>query len=565
MTASGARTITDADGTFALQVSGARTVAISCPYCRTASARVVQGTVVAIVRRYDALLSAPPSIHDVAALPYAHAESDASLQPFTVLNDSSAILPGPRVSTYGASQFGGLLLDDGIPQYDIAAGASAWRVFPAFDQKRVDVRDQRDAFLYGDMAGGGTFSVDTRAQSGASALALGGDERALNVSRMVGPDAFGAAASSTAFENRLRADATASFPIGEDSVNVTALVAQDGLAPPGDGSSAESASGVRAHYQSVGPSRTYADLIADRSGYNVTTASGARVEGLWSDVSAEAGVATSTPVSLFAAVSARGSSGYYDASSLGVPRVAGTLAQTQATIGASRSSDRYAIQSGASVFSVAYSGGTLGISQPRSATILAPELSGSYRFSDAWSADVSLNEAFRLPSLLEAYGSGAPSNDLSFDRYDSVVASVAYTDAHRVRASLLAMSERVSNLDEGMVHSAGAQIAWQIAPTLSLRVWDMHVGDTTAPEYPLVRFARTAQPANVGSAWVTYDVPGGVRLDAIYRRDLLDYMPDAHFDASASGPLAGALRWFAASQRLHGNRFFSAGIRFETP
>lgn len=566
VTAQGARAATDADGTFALEVNGATRVTISCAYCAPTAANVdADGTVVAIVRRYDALRSQSPSARDLASLPYAHAETAIALRPFTLLNDSSGVIPGPRISTYGASALGGLLIDDGIPQYDIAAGVTAWRALPGFTVKSVDVRDPANAFRYGDMAGGGTFTVDTHASGRTNVTALGGSENAAGAAGTVSYASYNFGLSSNAQENRSRADASAAVPIREDTLSFGALASRDGFTPENAGSIAESALGVRALFQSSGPAHAYAGIVADRSGYGITTAAGTPVEGFWGDVSAQGGVSTSTPITLFANIGARESTAYYDASSLGVARIAGTVAQTQATIGAQRSGERYSYEAGMSAFSIGYTGGSLGVSHPMSATLITPSLSGSYALDAHWSYAISAGEAFRLPSLLEAYANGKTQPDLSFDQYGSIVQTLSYTDSGRFRASAFALTERVSNLDEGTVHSEGVQAAWQIAPALSLRAWTMHVNDNTRPEYPIVRFGHAPQPATVGSMWLTYDVAGGMRIDAIYRNDLIDYAPDRHFDASVSGPVNSALRWFASSERVDGNRYFAAGLKIDVP
>ena len=566
VTAQGARATTDADGTFALEIGGAKTVEITCAYCAPTAANVASdGTVIAIVRRYDALRSAAPSARDLASLPYAHAESALALRPFTLLNDSAGAIPGPRISTYGASAPGGLLIDDGIPQYDIAAGVTAWRALPGFVLKNADVRDPADAFRYGDMAGGGTFSVNTHTAERANATAIAGSENAAGAAGTVSYASYNFALSSNASENRSRVDASAGVPVGGDTLSLGALASRDGFTPENAGSIAESALGVRALFQSAGPAHAYAGIIADRSGYNIATAAGTPVEGFWGDVTAQGGVSTSTPIRLFATIGARESTAYYDASALGVPRIAGTVAQTQTTIGAQRSGDRYSYEAGVSVFSIGYAGGILGVSHPMSATLLTPSVNGSYAFDAHWSYALSAGEAFRLPSLLETYANAKTEPDLSFDQYGSIVQTLSYTDSVRFRASAFALSERVSNLDEGTVHSEGLQAAWQIAPALSLRAWTMHVNDNTQTEYPIVRFGHRPEPATVGSMWLTYDVPGGMRIDAVYRNDLIDYAPDRHFDASVSGPVNGALRWFASSERVHGNRYFGAGLKIDVP
>jgi hypothetical protein len=560
------RTTTDANGTFALEVSGVRTVTISCPYCRRTQAAIAgDGTVVAIVQRYDGLSATGPDERDLLSLPYAHAESVVSMRPFTFFNDSSGVLPGPRVSTYGASAFGGLLVDNGIPQYDIAAGVSAWRAFPAFDLRSVDVRDQRDAFRYGDMAGGGTFSTNTQTSGAGSAAVLAGNQNAVDFSRTFGSGAYNAGASSNEDQSTLRVDGNTRVQVGDaETLTIGGLVANDRLFTDAGGIT-DNAEGLRAHFESTRANRIFADAIVDRAGYDTLNGKGTGVSALWSDVTTQAGVVTNTPVQVFAALSARWSTGLYDASSVGIPRVAGTVTQTQALIGAQRSTDQYSFQGGVGVFSAAYSGGTLGVSRPLSSTILSPSLSGTYKFSNQWNVSLSATSAFRLPSLLEAYAAAPFGTDLAYDRYGSLLESVSYTDAQRIRVSLLAMNESVSNLDEGIVSSTGAEVAWQISPAISLRAWGMHVNDTTSSDYQLDRFARTPMPATVGSAWLTYDLPDGLRIDAIYRRDVTDYVPDAHFDASVSAPVSGALRWFASTERYHGERYVSAGLRWDVP
>lgn len=567
ISALGVKTTTDANGTFALEVNGAQNVTITCRFCKRTQVPVPSnGPIVAIVQRYIALSSFTPADRDIVSLPYAQAASIVSLRPFTLLNNSSAVLPGPRVSTYGASAFGGLLIDGGIPQYDIAGGTSAWRVFPAFDVRNVDVRDQRDAFRYGDIAGGGTLPVETQTSESGSGVLLGGNENAFNISQTIGSGAYNIASSADEDEQSQRFDASAHVPVGDgETFTIGGMLAHDRLFPQTGGGINNGAGGLRAHFESDRANRVFADAIVDRAGYDTTNAYGALVSGLWTDVTTQAGFVTNTPVQLFAALSGRWSTGYYNASAIGTPRVSGAVTQAQALIGAQQSTEKYSFEGGVGVFSVSYTGGTRGVSNPLSSTILTPSFSGTYNLDDRWNVHVSASTAFRLPSLLEAYGSGAFEYALPYARYGSLLESVGYTDGQRVRASLFAMNETVSNLDEGVVSSTGAEVSWQIAPAISLRAWEMHVNDTSRSDYPLVRFARTPMPATVGSAWLTYDLPGGLRIDAIYRRDVIDYVADPHFDASVSAPVTTSLRWFTSTERRHGERYVSAGLRWDLP
>src|SRR5579872_2959363 len=134
---------TDASGTFALPGGAPGTLVISCEYCRTETVSIQPGEpVLAIVHRNDALAQDTPSDRDIAALHYSSAASALTLRPYAILNDSSTPLPGPRVTLYGVSPFwGGLLIDDGIPSYDVAAGSSTFSFLPADATQRASYEE----------------------------------------------------------------------------------------------------------------------------------------------------------------------------------------------------------------------------------------------------------------------------------------------------------------------------------------------------------------------------------------------------------------------------------------
>jgi len=84
------------------------------------------------------------------------------------------------------------------------------------------------------------------------------------------------------------------------------------------------------------------------------------------------------------------------------------------------------------------------------------------------------------------------------------------------------------------VRALGFSLAWQAAPAISLRAWTLYFNDRTQPYEALVRFGRPVQSGTPGSLWLTYENPSGLRLDGIYRADLLDALPNRHVDASLS-------------------------------
>jgi hypothetical protein len=127
------------------------------------------------------------------------------------------------------------------------------------------------------------------------------------------------------------------------------------------------------------------------------------------------------------------------------------------------------------------------------------------------------------------------------------------------------MHRDVSNLDNGIVDAAGASIVWQVSPQIALRAWTLHVEDTSVPYAAVFRFGAAPQPATPASLWLTYGNANALRIDAIWRRDLLDYLPQAHLDTSVSAPLAGSIRWFAGEERRAGTTYVTAGLRYSQP
>jgi hypothetical protein len=557
-----ARTTTAADGTFALE-GQARSVRITCAYCAPVLAAVEPGgIVVAIVQRYRALSQSAPSAADLQSLPYAHAESAIALAPFVVLNNSAKTLPGPRLSYYGASRFGGLLVADGIPAYDIAAGASAFATLPAYGVLDTALRDSSDAFRYGDMAGGGTFFTGTRAGAGASAATAGGNSRALTFSQSATAGAYAASLSADGDESRNRAEVWLQGAMANGTFGAQMLAVRDDAQGEAGDSAVSEMTALRAHYERVQAQRFYADAVLDRAGYDAVTTLEYPVEGQWSDAGFETGFSPAAGDGAFITAGVRSSSGYYDARASGAPRVAGTAIQMHVSAGAQGQSGALSWRAGIGAFDFSYDGGTSGRAQPMFAQNLEPSVSLVYAASPQWSLTLQSDSSFRLPALTEAYVFAPPSQDLEYDRYATQLAAISYSDLRRVHVSFVALHRNVAGLDNGPVSAAGASVAWQISPALSLRAWTLRTDDASLPSRRIFRFGAQPPAATPASLWLTYESAQGLRLDAIWRRDLLDYRPDPHLDASVSGPLIGALRWFAGSERRAGTRYISAGLRY---
>ena len=554
---------TDAQGTFALEAANVRQITVTCAYCAPVTLAVTPDEpVVALVRRYDALSQETPSDRDAASVPYAHAESIAALKPFSVLENSSHALPGPQISDRGTSSRGALVSDNGIPLYDIASNQSPFVAFPAYAAQRVSWLPPSDAFLYGDLAGGGTVLTQTHAADAWSGVAAAGSSSAVRAGQTFEDAAWSAADSHQENDDRMRADASLRVPLGDDAFDVSAIAARDRFAPAFQ-QLVTSDSGLAFTYTSMRQNRVSASITADGGGYEGTTPS-LDYYAKWSDVQAQAGVTTTTPIQFFADAGVRASSGYYWTSAASLPLTAGTVAQTRVDMGAQTAGDRYSARLGFGAFDLRYAGGSAGARSVLDGGMIAPSFAGSYAFDAHWTLEVQAAESFALPTILEAFVYPAETSRLTFDRNLLFAQTLSYGDLRRFRAAVTTLSERVSGLDNGTIHSAGISASWQIAPALSLRAWMLRDNDFTQPYEAVYRFGARPRPSTVGSYWLTYE-SAGVRIDALYRRDLLDYGADPHFDASVSAPISRSLRIFGATERRAGIRTVTLGLRAQTP
>lgn len=557
-----ASTTTAADGTFALEARSVTSLRITCAFCKPLEVSVRQDEpVVAIVQRYTALSEKSPSAHDIRSLPYSRAESAVSLRPFTVLTDTRAFLPGARIADRWASAQGGAVVDDGIPDYDIAANVSMLRALPRFDLKNADVFSAGQSAYNGDQAAGGIFFLNDLPNQGSDASFISGSDTALRYGTSGPWGSYALAGSGNKTNSSARAAANVVTAVGGDPLEFSFLAAR--ARDFGQAAGSTGLEGFRAQYSRVRANAIQATIIADRAGYATSFAS-APLSAQWADLVGEMTVTSQTPVQMFGDFGVRQSSGAYDADAFKL-RIGGTVAQTHIDTGAQTHGDRYDARFSIGAYQIAYNGGTGGRAVPMQAQALVPSFYGSYDLSPQWNLALYAGSSFRLPTLLEAYGVRPLSSDLHIDRYGQVTETLTYTDRKRVTFSFTAMSENLSSLDAGTIHSAGASIAWQVAPEIALRAWTLWFDDNTQPYENVLRFGRPPQYGSPGSVWLTYEGQSGFRIDAIYRSDFLDALPQRHVDASVSGPLSGGLRWFVSTERLQDARTIDAGIKFEQP
>lgn len=386
---------TEADGTFALHGDGIGTVQIACRYCASARFPVRMGEpVVAIVRRYDALESDSPSTGDLANLPYAHVESTMALRPFTLLSQTTRIYPGSEISDRGLSSSGSLLVDNDAPNYDVVAGLSPYSTIPAGYEQAGEFADAGNAFLYGDQAGGGTVFLHPFEDGSNSQLALIGRDAIVRAQVGTDTSAIAMGSYSNFQESRQRADGTLDVPVA------------------GDGVSLELNGGTEQGREYSSPSSWLADTFTfgdatfvdrrlanlqvttsiDRGAY-VASFGSTPYDTVWSDAALAAGIHSSGPIQLFADAGTRLSTGYYDASTTGLPPIGAASRQSRADAGVTGAGTWYSFTGGVGMFWIDYSGGTYGNSQPVSAAFAVPSLQLTLFPGGKWS--VGAEEAVR--------------------------------------------------------------------------------------------------------------------------------------------------------------------------
>jgi hypothetical protein len=531
--------LTASDGTFAIQGS-AGAVEIRCDYCRPTQARVAaDGTVAAIVQRYDAVRLDGPSHEDLANLPYTHAESDVSLTPWVVLEQNANPLFASSLHDRSISTVGGLLVLDGVPDYNSADG---WTTFiPIAYDSTADVAVDRvpQAYEYGNVAGAGTFSVTTTGGTplvAAGSAAIGG--LAVNATNSA---AFGY--SSDGSGTRSRGAALLALPLPNATLQV-GLASGTGEMAGGNASTLASAfSSYRLAYERTSGADVYASVTGDR-GTDGYTSSFVDADDLWSDFDARVGVRSHAVVAPFAEIATHDSTGWFWAPSYS-PYVAGSIDQSRGYAGINTTLPWLTVNAAYGVDGIRFVNAypdlttTSTTGHDAAATLdLHP--------TPAWDLRASASSGYLLQTIFGAYNESeygiSPVNPMSSDELD-----LTYADLQRVRIGLTSFGTRsTSGIDD---QSAGALLAWQIAPSVSLRTWWLEV-------HPHTGSAQT-----VGSAWLTANA-GAIRFDVIWRRDLYDLAGNAHLDGAISGPINVHARWFAQTEQFAHTRMTNVGIRF---
>ena len=558
-------TRTDARGTFALEGEGIVRVRISCDYCRTEELPVVAGApVVALVRRYSALLSNGPGPADLASIPYAEAEGALALEPFVALRDSSKLLPGPQVA-FGGLSGSGLILQRGVPDYDLAANASSFRTTPDRYVVSLDAQGPGVAFLYGDRAGAGSFSLDPLPLPGLPEL-FAGTSSGGRVPATAGAASAIAGLSADPMQIARRVDFTADAAPGADTRLDAVASFSDGDLQAETTNHLESSDVFgRVFLERLRAQLTYAGITADQGTY-AGADYGANVWSRWSGLEAKAGISGLPPASLFGEIDVRKNTGAYQSDI--APAIAASYETLRATLGERYASGGLSVLAGASAYDVGYQSGLLdpdysSSSSGGTTSLLAPSFDAGVSLGARWKAGLTAAETFSLPSLLERYGVPPPSAAVVLNHNAVTQISLDYGDLARVRLEATYVEERTAGFDNGTTQGAGTLLYWQIAPTLSLRSWYMNATGTTAPSGPTLQYAPPFVPGTLGSAWLTYQANDAFRADAILERDLLNDGPYEHLDGAVSFHLAGKFRGMISTEQRHGTHATMFGITLQ--
>jgi len=558
---------TDPDGTFAFEESGTiGAVEITCAYCRAILVRVASdGTVVAVVHRYRALVSWDPGTDDLAALPYDHVESLLSLAPFVALATSGDPLNAARIAVDG-DPLGTTLAVNGVALDDPLAGAADLALVPLDDATAVRAHRDEGAApggAYGAASGLEATPFDERTGArlttgtgAAGALSIvGGDD--------AGRSAIAGGASLSPRDRRRRVDLVVTHA-GTISGLDAAFVA---------GAADAHESGAFAQSTAYAALRVHDERMPAASArFSMTrgTIGAAAASGAWWSLDEEVRWRPDAMHGPFASIEATQRS----ASSPGSDpwRAPATRSGTavRVLLGERARAGAVALVTGAAAddaFS-RYGGLGYGMSVPYGGSgttryaAVAPFVRATVAAGAHWNGALAASERVREAPLDALAVSDAASDGRPFDdRIAHVSAVLAYGDLHRVRAEAMQAFWRTRGFDALDAHGSGVAAAWQIAPRIALRGWWMRASIVQRAAYPPLQPVPPFPSGSYGALWATIAL-GTMRADVIWRHDLFDGAPDPHLDAALSGPLAGPARWLVGTERYRGRRSLILGIRF---
>jgi len=541
------------DGTFAVSGGPGDTVSISCSYCETVTVRAGEVPVVAIVRRYQGVAANGPTAHDIARLPIADPQNVLALQPYQVVDESLRVLPGARVYDRGDGYHGAPASFDDVPLYDIAADVSPFLAAPAYAARAIVAAPNLDAPQYGDEALAGYLDVRTSAPARTARLVAGSDGAFSYAAPFAGAQASFAFLTDS-LDRRSYVQAGGVHPAGAGVLRWNAIGTRSALSPSfGDYAETE-ATGVHAQYDD-GERPFFASASLVRGSYDAQYGP-APVVSEWSDADVHAGSRSGdATTSRFFDAGLRVSSGMY--ASRRTIGAALTTADVQG--GFSHAGSRFDVQLNAAAYLVRESR-IYAESYPPARFIL-PSLRVTYRPANRWRIDASAVSGFAAASLLERLGIAEDGVPVERDAHRQL--DIAYGDDHSLSVSATAIRGTFSGIRRGTIAGDGAAVALQLSPLVSVRAWAYRVMPEIASDVRGFTFDPPMRRATTASAWLTYENEAETRVDVIFRRSLLDWVPYEHLDTFVSGPISPSARWFVKSENRHRTRYVGAGLEIE--
>jgi len=547
--------VTGRDGTFAALLSAAPAhIEVDCLHCAPLRVASDGEPAVLIVTRFGALDGGPPTGDDLAALPYRDPAQAVALAPYVVAVQSPAG-PVAALSDRGLGGGDGLVLDDGVPVYDPATGDSGLYGFPGRSLGAVQLAPASRAFSYGSYAGGGTFALDplaseaplTTAFDSGWGFALAEHVRAGAVDGLFGgssdPDGvlrerFDLAAAAGLGGGTLRAVASVASQtsgdvfVADDRSRALASVEYERVSQRASTDVSLDALESRSAYTLPGSDEIYTSaadafdlrLRVERPAW-VTYSYGALLRGAGASYGDQPYVPPGTNYSnaLAYVEAAHDGPAGFDAG-LGVERVAARAAGASAA-----------------------------------ETVALPSLAVNAALGADFAVRAGTSTSLRAPLPFEVADYTAGAFTLQRDGLQEI--ALDFDDRRRFRLGATLFDENVTGLDAHRLNGLGLAAAWQIAPRLSLRAWTLHDALNPGTQSP------TVAPGDLGTtlaravAWLSYEAPGGLRVDLLARGARDASQRESDLDADVVAPLQRGVALTAGTERERGRRRSYAGIR----
>ncbi len=477
------RATTDSDGTFALDTAQApQRVRVSCKFCRTASYPVDPSEpVVAVLQRYDALLSDGPSPSDLMALPYTQIENALALKPFEVLRLGLGLPNDRSLSDRGLGN-SALVLDGDAPTYDIAPYLpTALATTPTHSGNVATFEPSSNAYQYGAYATGGLIAlsrdpavVEQGAWGNASAYRFSAGTPSFGIS-------LGSDADDYTQRERVVASGTAGLAGGTLDAQLSSSRA-DTVLPSATFELSESSAtlGFTRQFDRVRFRFSASDAFGTESFFLNDT--------IWNDSALNASASTRFGIVDFdVGAQYSNNSNYLALSNTAINFGQGTV-YVHAHVPGRTSLD----------FGVAH---TTYDSESGTRNLILPSLTvvqglGAFSVTGGVSTSLVRISEYGTPYL-------AALAEAHFD----------YSDGQRLRAEIQTYGQNTSVPNSRGMTGTGVSLAYQITPTTSIRAWSLRLyNDDNA--YSGV---QDTPYISGDSLWITSQ-NGGFRMDAVYRR-----------------------------------------------